>query len=190
MAEPAAPSMPGRGFNLFRCLREISRANVAFGFAGTPVLRLARRDGRRLPAPLDFGTLELRTTAPDTGPFSCRYGNKYRTSGPAWQGNSSPQLLRDSPRARTSSRAAGGRRRAGKRSVGRWNGRRNVSQHASSRIPVACGRSPHTLPIQLRSSHTARKETRLRRSKILPAAAPSLPFLTLFQASLALIATY
>jgi transposase len=47
----------------------------------------------------------------------------------------------------------------------------------------------HTLPIQLRSSHTARKEMRLRRSKTLPAAAPNLPFLTLFQASLALIAT-
>ncbi len=47
----------------------------------------------------------------------------------------------------------------------------------------------HTFPIQMRSSHTARKEMRLRRSNTLPAAAPSLPFLMLFQASLALIAT-
>src|ERR1044071_7547308 len=57
--------------------------------------------------------------------------------------------------------------------------------------PVAASLLPtnQTFPIHLRSAQTALSEVRLRRSKILRATAPSRPFLRLFQASLALMAT-
>ncbi len=50
-----------------------------------------------------------------------------------------------------------------------------------------CYYAPHSLPIHLRSSHTARNDVRLRRSKTAPDGADP-PFFRLFQASLALMA--
>ena len=76
---------------------------------------------------------------------------------------------------------------------GLWPGLKypRVPGHEIAKVPRRADDelNPYTLPIHLRSSHTAFNEVRFRRSKTFLAAAKSLPRLRLFHASLVLMAT-